>query len=289
MAHHQPHNLDAGGRLFSSEGAMAKQSKISPSLRTIDARAMREAIAEFNDLGRVKFLTRYGFGPSSKYYLIFGQRLYDTKALVAAAYRAATGKPLRYNQFAGGSQTLAVFRRLAQENSVFGQTFEDRLCELRNLSTEYDRIPLARIDFRQLGFSNWIPLAKYADLNTGWLPGVYVIAHFRRQPHRISIIDKRIIYIGETAMQNLRKRLYQLQRSLFEGKPGHAGGLTMRQEGYHHKRLSLWLAVRGFPLKYALDEPSAESFRSAQIRHLERFLLYEYVTAVDHYPPGNSM
>ena len=42
---------------------------------------------------------------------------------------------------------------------------EDALGELRNLATEYDRIPRAWTDLRELGFSNWIPLAKYADLN----------------------------------------------------------------------------------------------------------------------------
>jgi hypothetical protein len=266
---------------------MVKRSRISPGLASINPQAMRKAIAEFNDLGRVQFLKQYGFGRSSKYYLRFGQRLYDTKALLAAAYRIATGKPLSFNQFSGGFQTLAVFRRLAHEDSDFSQTFEDRFCELRNLTTEFDRIPPVQTDVRELGFSDWIPLRKYADLKTGWLPGVYVIAHSRQQPHQISVIDKRIIYIGETVEQNLQKRLYQLKHSLFEGKSGHGGGTTMRSKGYHNKRL--WLAVRGFPLGYSLNDAFAKSLRSAQIRYLERLLLYEYVITVDHYPPGNSL
>jgi hypothetical protein len=148
---------------------------------------MRRAINEFNERGRVQFLKRYGFSRSSKFFLVYRQRLYDTKALVAAAYRHATGRMLRHNQFAGGAQTGSVFRRLLEQDPGFRQNvFEDRLHELRNLSTEYDRIPRAKLNFRELGFSRWIPLAKYAALNTGWLPGVYVIAHSARRPHGIS-------------------------------------------------------------------------------------------------------
>ena len=78
-----------------------------PGLTVIDAHAMRKAIAEFNERGRAQFLKRYGFLCSSKFYLIFGQRLYVTKALVAAAYRHATGKMLRYTEFSGGADRLS--------------------------------------------------------------------------------------------------------------------------------------------------------------------------------------
>jgi hypothetical protein len=173
-----------------------------------------------------------------------------------------------------------------QQDPGFKQeVFEDRLHELRNLSTEYDRIPRAKLNLRGLGFSKWILLSKYTDLKTGWLPGVYVIANSNRQPYGISIIDKRVIYIGETVEQSLRQRLYQFRCSI-EGKSGHSGGVTLRAEGYHQKKL--WLAVRSFPLGYGVDDVFAASFRSAQIRHLERILLYEYVQAFHAYPPGNS-
>jgi len=259
--------------------------RMSRGLAVIDAQAMKKAIAEFNERGRAQFLKRYGLLRSSKFYLIFGQRLYDTKALVAAAYRYATGKWLRYTKFSGGPQTQSVFRRLAQQDSNFEWVFEDTLCELRNLSTEYDRIPRAWTKVSELGFSKWIPLSKFAALNTGWLPGIYVIASSSQRPKGISIIDKRVVYIGETVDQNLHRRLYQLQRSL-EGGTGHSGGVTLRVKGYHRKRL--WLAIRSFPLGYGLDDAFAESFRAAQIRHLERTLLYEYVRTVHVYPPGNT-
>jgi hypothetical protein len=260
--------------------------RVSPGLSVIDALAMRDAISEFNKQGRAKFLKRYGFSRSSKFYLIHGQRLYDVKALVAAAYRYATGKTLRHTEFSGGTQTQAVFRRLAKQDSSFIRVFEDRFGELRNLSNEYDRIPRAWTDLRELGFSKWIPLGNYADLNTGWLPGVYVIANSGRQPHEIPIINNRVVYIGETVDQSLRQRLYQLHRSMIEGKTGHSGGLTLRAKNYHRK--TLWLAIRSFPLGYGLEDAFAQSFRSAQVRHLERTLLYEYVHTVHAYPPGNT-
>jgi hypothetical protein len=137
-----------------------------------------------------------------------------------------------------------------------------------------------------LGFSKWIPLASYRDLKTGWLPGVYVIASSIQQPQGIPIVDEQVVYIGETVDQNLRHRLYQLHRSMIDGKPAHSGGLTLRAKGYHHK--TLWLAIRSFPLGYGLEDGFAQSFRSAQIRHLERTLLYEYVHTVHAYPLGNS-
>jgi hypothetical protein len=115
---------------------------------------------------------------------------------------------------------------------------------------------------------------------------VYVIAHSNRRPHKIPIIDRRVVYIGETVDQSLRERLYQLRRSIFHGNSGHAGGVTLRTKGYHCKRL--WLAIRSFPLGYGIEDAFAESLRSAQIRHLERTLLYEYVQTVRAYPRGNS-
>src|SRR5439155_13437731 len=48
------------------------------------------------------------------------------------------------------------------------------------------------------------------------------------------------------------------------------------------------LAIRSFHLGYVHDDPFAKSFRSAQIRHLERALLYEHVCSLRAYPPGNS-
>ncbi len=260
---------------------------VFPRLTAIDASAMSKAISEFNELGRTAFLKRYGFQRSSKFYFIYRQRLYDTKALVAAAYCHATGKKKRRNTFSGGAQTEAVFVRLKQNNPRFAGAvvFEDTLGELRNLSSEFDRIPRAWTNMRALGFSKWIPITQSDRLNTGYLPGVYVIAQANSPSDKMVITDKRILYVGETVSQNLRKRLHQFKRSL-QGNGGHSGGETLMAKGYATKKL--WLSIRAFPWAYGIEDSFAESFRSSQIRHLERMLLYEYVLANRRYPRGNS-
>lgn len=101
----------------------------------------------------------------------------------------------------------------------------------------------------------------------------------------MSIIDKRVVYVGETVDQTLYERLQQLNSSL-QGRPGSSGGTTLRKKGLHRKRL--WLSIRGFPLGYGLKAKFARSFRSAQIRFLERTLLHEYVCTNQDYPAGNS-
>lgn len=253
-------------------------------LSLINAEAMNKAIEEFDQLGREKFLKKYGFFRSSKFYLRHNERLYDVKALVGAAYRRATGRKLTNNMFGGGPQTNSVLRRI-KEDARFSacEVFEDTLGELSNLSGEFDRLPGPQSDLRKLGFSNWIPLQQYRNLKTKWLPGVYVIAGCASKPRKMKVIDPALVYIGETVEQNLGKRLYQLDCAL-KGKPGHAGGTTLKKKGY--KPRTLWLSVRSFPLGYG-PEKEARSFRSSQIRLLERRLLYEYVHANRDYPAGN--
>src|SRR4051812_1366838 len=55
------------------------------------------AIAEYEQLGRARFLSRYGYGPSSKYFLRHNGRIYDSKAIfgVATGHDRERGRPLR--------------------------------------------------------------------------------------------------------------------------------------------------------------------------------------------------
>ena len=62
------------------------------------------AIAEFDRLGRDRFLEKYGFGHSRSYWLVHDGRQYDSKAIVGAAHgyaRPALG-PLKADEFSGG-------------------------------------------------------------------------------------------------------------------------------------------------------------------------------------------
>lgn len=74
-----------------------------------DPRAVELALAEFDRLGRDAFLRRYGFGRSLAYYLVHEGRLYDSKAILAAAhgYQFPDRGPLRSTQFNGGEGSTA--------------------------------------------------------------------------------------------------------------------------------------------------------------------------------------
>ena len=255
----------------------------SVGLSAVTPTSILDAIKEFKNLGRAKFLRKYGFSRSSKFYLLHANRIYDTKALIGAAYSYATGRKIRHDQFGGGPQTNRLIEKARLSD---GKIFEDNLGELSNLSGEFDCLPRAGTPLRKLGFSKWISLEKYKSFHTIEFPGVYVILAQDSEPSdSVSIINQHVVYIGETVDQNLNKRLYQFTRSI-AGKPGHSGGQTLRTEGLHERRL--WLSIRSFPLGYGLDDAFARSFRSSQIRSLERTLLYEYVRANQGYPKGNS-
>ena len=62
------------------------------------------AIAEFDRLGRDRFLEKYGFGHSRSYWLVHDGRQYDSKAIVGAAHGYARPDlgPLKAEEFHGG-------------------------------------------------------------------------------------------------------------------------------------------------------------------------------------------
>ena len=51
-----------------------------------DPDAVRNACAEFDDIGREAFLAKYGFGRARSYDLVIDGRKYDSKAILGAAY-----------------------------------------------------------------------------------------------------------------------------------------------------------------------------------------------------------
>jgi hypothetical protein len=76
--------------------------------------AVRSAVEEFDRLGRDAFLERYGFGRSWRYLLRVDGNLYDSKAIVGAAfgYQYPDRGPLPNTAFSGGD--VSVKRRLEQ-------------------------------------------------------------------------------------------------------------------------------------------------------------------------------
>jgi len=83
------------------------------NLKAIDARAVSKAVAEFDRLGREKFLEKYGFRPSKRFFLVVDGRRYDSKAIIgAAAKHTDMRRALAANEFSGGAARLGgLFRR----------------------------------------------------------------------------------------------------------------------------------------------------------------------------------
>lgn len=73
-----------------------------------DARAIEQAMDEYDALGRDTFLSLYGYGRSRKYYIRHRGRLYDSKPIigVAFAYQHKGLAPLCFDDFSGGEATV---------------------------------------------------------------------------------------------------------------------------------------------------------------------------------------
>ncbi|MBD3923291.1 hypothetical protein IEZ26_01550 [Nocardioides cavernae] len=69
--------------------------------------AVLAAIEECDKLGRDAFLDRYGFGEARTYFLEYGGRRYDSKAIAGVAYGKQHARPLRSEEFSGGHDTVA--------------------------------------------------------------------------------------------------------------------------------------------------------------------------------------
>ncbi|NMN97844.1 hypothetical protein FGL95_22660 [Nocardiaceae bacterium YC2-7] len=84
-------------------------------LSDVTRESVVKAIAEYDKLGREEFLERNGFGEARDYFLVFGSRRYDSKAIVGVAYRHATGESRRSGDFTGGKNVAKRLRDLCFE------------------------------------------------------------------------------------------------------------------------------------------------------------------------------
>ncbi|RSN64672.1 HNH endonuclease [Actinomadura sp. WAC 06369] len=74
------------------------------------------AIAEYRELGRERFLSRYGFGEARQYLLVYEEGFYDSKAIAGVAHRYATGTALTAGDFSGGAKhAVRTLKRLGFE------------------------------------------------------------------------------------------------------------------------------------------------------------------------------
>src|SRR3712207_269674 len=83
-----------------------------------DRSAVTAAVAEFRELGRPRFLERYGFSQSRNYFVQVDGQLIDSKPLVAAVWRHQFPErpALRPEDFSGGVENAGrALRRLGLE------------------------------------------------------------------------------------------------------------------------------------------------------------------------------
>src|SRR5690349_18040298 len=76
------------------------------ALADITPDAVREAMKEYDRLGRNIFLQRYGFGKARNYFVRVGDREYDSKAILGVAHKyvAAGEESLTADSFSGGDE-----------------------------------------------------------------------------------------------------------------------------------------------------------------------------------------
>jgi hypothetical protein len=72
------------------------------------SRAVLDAVAEFDRIGREAFLKKYRYGKAHRYFLEHETRLYDSKAIAGVAYgfQFPTRGPLENTEFSGGELTV---------------------------------------------------------------------------------------------------------------------------------------------------------------------------------------
>lgn len=101
-----------------------------------DSNAVKQAIAEFDKIGRENFLKKYGFQPSREYLLQQDGKLYDSKAIVGAAFGYAFPRrgPLTSNQFKGGE--ASVRRKLEKLGFRIVRVFQSNEHYLLKLNRE---------------------------------------------------------------------------------------------------------------------------------------------------------
>ncbi|MEV6425834.1 HNH endonuclease [Streptomyces sp. NPDC051662] len=66
-----------------------------------------KAIAEYDELGRDRFLSKYGYKPATGYHLLHEDRTYDSKAIAGVAHKFDQGRVLKPDELSGGRSHAA--------------------------------------------------------------------------------------------------------------------------------------------------------------------------------------
>lgn len=128
-------------------------------------------------------------------------------------------------------------------------------------------------------FTPWYPWKQRNRIKNSEAPGVYMLAKFMTVPSgSANPLNNNIIYFGETC-RSLKGRWDQFDRSAFQSKSGHSGGINYRRI-YGDIGQHLYLA--GMPVTI-----TDKTLRSCFIRFVERKLILDFVIKHDARPKCN--
>ena len=139
-------------------------------------------------------------------------------------------------------------------------------------------------------FSPWMPWRGLTAYDFMQNTGVYLLAEIDEDSIMPSVVDPRIIYIGETTKQTFLDRFVQFEEAARTGCDNrHSGGhrYFARTKGElleNDQRLlpdDLHISI----MATSLDEPR----RSAYIRYTERAAIWYFVRANNRYPDCNTL
>jgi len=129
-------------------------------------------------------------------------------------------------------------------------------------------------------FDKWTLWADRDQLGCRKSPGVYLLAFDVHPDREVSVIDKRIVYIGQTCA-NLQQRWRQFQRAASGREGGHSGGESFHQRCNGRSSEELCVA----PWAPSMD-PGV--LRDAYIKLVERQLILDWVIEHGELPRCNT-
>lgn len=137
-----------------------------------DPAAVRQALDEFDSIGREEFLLRYGFGKSRRYMLVEDGKRYDAKAIAGAAhgFQHPDEGPLKQSDFTSGLHTVVPKLRslgFEIEDEAGGEPDNpdgERSAFLFNASPKHYDIDAA---IRELEAMNWGVKQHRNDIHAG--------------------------------------------------------------------------------------------------------------------------
>jgi hypothetical protein len=135
--------------------------------------------------------------------------------------------------------------------------------------------------------TKWFPFKEVRNIPDVDKPGVYLLAHFAKNPRASNVsMSDNIIYIGETTKQTINARLDQFAGSAFMQKNGHSGGWTYSRIYLGEQQVSevpgnLYVSI------FSVDREEKES--KAYIKYVERLLIWEYFKVQGDYPLCNTV